>query len=456
MNSFNNISNSQEWNSSYLFIIFIGAIMQFTSLNSSAQNQKISFREVDQTSYFLYTAENWDSLISYCNFALDNNHDYFYLRLRLGIAYYNKANYLKATTHLLKAEKFNKNNPVTQEYLQLSYLYSNRLLEANTFAKKQKIIESINLETGPIFSNNVKLNKSNNLFSRGQGVIYGEQDLNDRKYYTQLGIKLAPAKRVSLYIGYNNLIISKIKQIQYFPTGPQGILPRKVEHDYKLYQNGVYAAANVLVAQGLILNPAIHYLKVNYTTIYSNFPPEQGEAFSISEQKTSLNNIVLSMALNKTISVFNVGIFGSYSDLNYKEQYHAGGSFSWFPRGNLDLYTTSKLVFAWEDGANRTVYDQLVGFKAATRLWLEGSVTFGKILNYNENNAYVVYNSGDKINFRTSANIIVPLDSHIELSLRYHFVQFESEWFRQSVSGTEIINTEYNNHLLIGGIKWTF
>ncbi len=459
MNSIKNISNSQKRNFPYLFINFLGAFIIFLSLNSYSQNQKLSFQEADQNSYTLYAQQNWDSLISYCNYALENNHDYFNLRLRLGIAYYNKANYYKATAHLLKANNFSKNDPVTMEYLQLSYLYSNRILEANSLAKKQKILESVNFETGPIFSDNIEKNKQEDLIGSNQGEFYGEQDLNDQKYYTQLGIKLSPVKKVSFYFGYNNLLIDKLKQIeyQYIPIGPQGILPERIEKEfkYKLHQNGIYANMNVLFADNFILTPAIHYINVKYTTIYLTFPQNQFGLPKIVEQSTNLDNLVLSLGLSKTISVFNMGIFGSYSDLNYKEQYQAGGSFSWFPKGNLDIYTTSKLVFAWEEEDNRTVFDQLIGYKAMSKLWLEASVTFGEILDYNENNAYVVYNSGDKINVRATGNIIVPLNDHFELSLRYHFVKFEGEWYKRSVGVTEAIKTEYNNHLIMGGLKWT-
>jgi len=460
MKSINNISNNKTRNYPNVLIISLGVFILFMSLNSYSQNQKISFQEVDQTSYMLYTTQNWDSLISYCNYALDNNYDYFYLRLRLGIAYYNKANYYKATTHLQKANELSKNDPVTQEYLQLSYLYSNRTLEANTFNKKQNFFESVNFETGPIFSDNIEKNKQEDLIDPNQDEFYGEQDLNGKKYYTQLGLKISPAKRVSFYFGYNNLLIDKLKQIeyQYIPNGPIGILPKFIEEEfeYTLYQNGIYANMNILIAEGLIVTPAVHYLNVKYTTINLSLEQNQFGVPEIIEESSDIDNLVLSLSANKIISVFNAGIFGSYSDLNYKEQYQAGGSFTWFPKGNLDLYTTSKLVFAWEEGANRTVFDQLIGFKAASSLWLEGSVTFGEILDYNENNAYVVYNSGDKINFRATGNIIVPLNNNFELSLRYKYVKFEGEWFRQSVNGTKNIKTEYNNHLLIGGLKWTF
>jgi len=455
MISINNISNSNKRNFPYLLINFLGAFIIFLSSNSYAQNQKISFQEVDQTSYSLYTAQNWDSLISYCNYALEDNHDYFYLRLRLGIAYFNKANYYKATAHLLKADKFSKNDPVTMEYLQLSYLYSNRKLEANTFAKKHNFLESVNFETGPIFSNNISKNNQENLIDPGQNEFYGEQDLNDQKYYTQLGFKISPIKRVSFYFGFNKLTISKLKQIETLPLGPQGILSEKSENEYKLNQNGLYANMNLLFANDFILTPAVHYINVKYTTIYLTFPQNQFGPPEIVKQSTVMDNLVLSLGLSKSISVFNVGINTSYSDLNSKEQYQAGGTFSWFPKGNLDIYTTSKLVFAWEEEDNRTVFDQMIGYKALSKLWLEASVTFGEILDYNENNAYVVYNSGDKINFRATGNIIVPLNEHFELSMRYHFVKFESAWYTQSAAVTNAIKTEYNNQLLLGGIKWT-
>jgi len=450
--------------------VFLGGFILFCVCEGFAQDQKLSYAEVDETTYLLYSQQNWDSLVSYGKYAIHQGHDFFYLRLRMGIAFFYKENYMLAIQQLNKADKLNKNNPTVKEYLYYSYRYSNQKLQAKnldfiTFEQattgNKKNIESINLETGPILSNNIKNNKANNLIVPERGEVYGEQDLNDWKYYTQFGSNFYLGKSISMYLGYNNLQIFKLKQIAYLdlenPGVPANNLIRSEEGNYTLHQNGFYGNAGFLLKKGFIITPAIHYLNVKYQTIYLQVPGAGAvnQALKVVYKPTQINNIVVYLGLSKSFSVFNAGLFGSYSNLNDLEQYQGGASFSWFPKGNLDLYFTSKLTSSWEDNNNRLVFDQLLGFKVLPELWIESSVSFGQLLNYNENNAFVIYNSGDQINARFTANIIVPLNEKIELSCRYNFVKFESNWISLGQLGTDIINTEYNNHLILGGITWT-
>ena len=162
-----------------------------------------------------------------------------------------------------------------------------------------------------------------------------------------------------------------------------------------------------------------------------------------------------SLSISKNISLFNVGLHASFSNLNNKEQYQLGGSITWLPKGNLDYYTTSAFTSAWEGDDNRIVFDQLIGAKIFSRLWLEGFITFGEMKNYNEKNAFIVHNSGDKIKFRAGANVIVPLTDKIEISFRYQYLKEESYLFRYvGEDSYKIINSDYQNNTLIGGIKW--
>jgi len=64
-----------------------------------------------------------DSLIDVAQNAVDNGIDYFYLRMRLGIAYYNKAEYKRAAVQFDKALSFNPWTQTALEYAYYSYVY---------------------------------------------------------------------------------------------------------------------------------------------------------------------------------------------------------------------------------------------------------------------------------------------------------------------------------------------
>ncbi|MCU0409034.1 MAG: hypothetical protein MUD02_08815, partial [Bacteroidales bacterium] len=78
-----------------IFLLFAAQVLR-------AQDNT-DFRYHDSLTYKLYTDKNWNELISAAKKALHDGHDYYYLRMRIGIAYYEKKQYASAATHFRKA-----------------------------------------------------------------------------------------------------------------------------------------------------------------------------------------------------------------------------------------------------------------------------------------------------------------------------------------------------------------
>ena len=72
----------------YIFILFA----VFTVIRANAQDT-INSATVEQKSYQLYLDKKWPELIKFGNKAIHLGYDYFYLQMRIGIAYYEKKNY---------------------------------------------------------------------------------------------------------------------------------------------------------------------------------------------------------------------------------------------------------------------------------------------------------------------------------------------------------------------------
>jgi hypothetical protein len=460
-------------------------------LGAKAQEHVMDFKSVDQETYRHFLFNDWDSLIYTGNKALENGTDYFYLRYRLGIAYFSKGNYLKASHHLEKSLGFNSMDELAMENLYLSYKYANRQLEANALTtkfparlneklntKKNKLIDYYYFEPGYTISNNIEKNeketfndiKGNGAPPRKDEVLYGQQDLNDDKYFINAGAKLNLSRKISAYLGYGFLATSKLKQIQTLNLVVSGdtydTITKFYSNNYKLYQNEAYANAQISAWKGFIVTPALHYLNIHFNTIFANtnaydtlLPqidtiPVKLTEYIISENDTSFNNFVTSLSVSKNISLFNLSLKGTWSNLNNKEQYQTGGMVIFYPKGNLDIYTTTSIVSTWQDNINRFIVEQQVGFKMLKKLWVEGFVTLGEMVNYNEKNALVIYNSGDKINFRAGADFIIILSDNIELSFRCRYTAEEGKLVRYSNHSYSETSLDYQNNTFTGGIKW--
>lgn len=115
----------------YIVLIFL-----FAQLCAKAGMQDtLSFDGVEKSSYRLYQHSSWDCLARYCDYAIGKGYDYYYLRMRAGIACFKLNRYRKAIPHFEKALMFSVNDAAANEYLYYCYLYSGQYEQARWLAK---------------------------------------------------------------------------------------------------------------------------------------------------------------------------------------------------------------------------------------------------------------------------------------------------------------------------------
>ena len=110
------------------FILFLGILCLVGSANSQTP---LSYPMVDAQTYALWQKGEWRSIISLGKQALKNDIDFYYLRVRMGIAYYERKNYHMAIHHFEKAYAISQQEAYLKEYLYYSYLFAGRDFEAS-------------------------------------------------------------------------------------------------------------------------------------------------------------------------------------------------------------------------------------------------------------------------------------------------------------------------------------
>ena len=181
----------------------------FTVLSFSTVAQNTSYKTVDSVSFYLYENRLWDNLKDYGKIAKKMDYDFHFINLRVGIAYYQSKQYLKAEKYLNNAYKQNPTSTIAAEYLYASALKNGNTLLAgslhssvtNDSIKFTQAISNINIESG------IK-------FSADKSVA------GDVNYYT-FGLGHLPSKNVAIYQSYlfqnqNNNIWGEWKQHQYY------------------------------------------------------------------------------------------------------------------------------------------------------------------------------------------------------------------------------------------------
>jgi hypothetical protein len=272
----------------------------------------LDYATADAKTYTYMQSAQWDSVIHYGDLALKNNIDYFYLRVRLGMAYYYKQNYTKSIHEFEKAMNFNSSDAYTQEMLYYGYVLAGRESDALSFtsamsdaAKKDagvtriKFLNSLYLEGGPSLSNNFSKNENtdfNDVPNRsGYACLLGNI------YYGHLGAKFQTGKKVTIYAGFSRLS----EQIRFFNDATEHTpfgrsfyqwdtvvwhplpSPGQYTHDTiyenhqafkdsmissvlknNLQQSEFYFNCNIHLTKGLDVTPFLHILNTKYTYVY--------------------------------------------------------------------------------------------------------------------------------------------------------------------------------------------
>ena len=118
-------------------LILITGIVAVTASEICAQDP-LDFNTINTETYRLYMAGQWDSVIDMGKLSLRQETDFYYLRMRMGIAYYQQKNYRMAACHYKKALKLNQADPAALEQLYYSCLMSGKTEHAMLVRKQFK------------------------------------------------------------------------------------------------------------------------------------------------------------------------------------------------------------------------------------------------------------------------------------------------------------------------------
>ena len=102
-----------------------------------AQNAT-DYIKIDKQTYDAFTKKDWKQVTDIGKEALTEGVDYYFLRYRLGVAFYEQKQYRAAIAHFEKALIFNQFDEVSKEYLYYAYLSSERFSDAEKLSKTMR------------------------------------------------------------------------------------------------------------------------------------------------------------------------------------------------------------------------------------------------------------------------------------------------------------------------------
>lgn len=435
-------------------------IVLFYSICTFAQTEW-TYKSVDSITYQQYKKKDFKNLKKTGEKALKKEIDFYYLRTRLGIAYFETKNYEKAVVHLKRALEMYPSEALIKEYYYFSLLNTLRTADAydlaNGFSKtlqnkigfkkqnKSNLLNSFdNISvTTNIITNKNYLKKDDALLGDG---IYTENTLTNTTSIGNLYVENSISNRVKIYNSFSYITINSTGIVQTLNSDTEKRDYNNTNLNYTL--GGNYAIKNLF---NVNLFGSFHQEQSNHLTATPNLSD-----FSLiyKDNNYQFHSYSAGVAFSKRIK--NVGINTSFSVSNFSEgkQYQYGTSLLWYPFGNTNFYSNSSFTYLLNNTKKQYIYSQYVGFKLGknTRFELNGS--FGNHQNLISSNGLISYNTIDPIWFLGDAKLFLNY-KNFTLIPSYGIQKREGSYdVYTSIDTFRTIKNKYNNNLYKFTILW--
>jgi tetratricopeptide (TPR) repeat protein len=395
-------------------IILLPALLLFFTISSQGQ-EKPDFTHYNQMTYQHYLNGEWDQVITLAREALKQDIDFYYLRARMGIAFYEKGIYTAAAGHLNKALEYNSAEPLMLEYLFYAYYFSGRYADAiQLYHKHKQILKEIPSAYRPRFFDGLNLNGTHKWsnHSTAEGLEVG----NLR--YASVGLKHYIGGRLN-FSHFAGVLDQALRDKYYFGN-------ELIHYPYFFYQADYFARLTVLVANGWEVSPAFHFTGVD----------------AVSMQ---YNDIYYGIGIRKRAGRISIGFNYGHSEIYDKSFSQYVPEIVYYPFGNNKLYFSASSVFTSGD-----LHQQVLFGSAVVRIfpitWIEGFFGSGKAQYLSLYEGALIYNNPDFLISRTGLSITQYLNE--KTSIQGYYIAEKKE---QVVSGDP-----YVHHVLSIAINFKF
>lgn len=435
--------------------LIITATLLFLAVHARPQ---LNYPEVEKTSYELYLQGRWKELIRYSEEARRQGIDFFYLKVRTGIAFYNLKKYRTASEWFLKAWEDEQEFTWLQEYLYYSLLYAGREAEAfraaGSFSTdiQQKIgfsgnkITRVALETGYGYNPDlVRLTGAPHDSDAGTGTDYGEAFYLKNYHFGSFDLSHRITPGLSLFHSLTYMGINREERIDWYGRNM---------FDSRTNQLQYFMNPLVVVGKKIYLSPSLCLIIGDFSYYSGEFIGSYPEFIPSA---ISYQDLVFSVS---TWSHF--GNFSPGGEINYATLGEAGFSqysfwVTYYPLSNARLYLTPRLYLRGDK--NGFGYNTL-GISAGGQLGqvhIYGQYLNGKMENFIEAAGYIVSNFPGTSEQKFSGSIYFPAGKKRKLVLRY-IVQNVSETYQVYSNYEKSRSKNYNfaKHTLTAGISWNF
>jgi hypothetical protein len=347
----------------------------------------LTFNSIDKTTYQLYETKQWNKLQKWGNIAIKNGYDYYYLRMRLGIAAFESKQFREAIVHFKKALVLNNEDNLAYEYLYFAYLYCDREEAA------RKLSSGFNKEFAD-YMHTSKLNPINLISLEGGTKLSDSSKLFKPPAYIQVSFNHFVNRKFSLYHALTYYSQTEYRfsnyQFQYYL---RGIVPLKKELTLTV-------GSHVLFGNPSYTEQAVVQFTVQDPPPYPGAPrPPARSTSSLQTLETVAQTVAFAgaLTLTKSMRLLDVSLGSSVLLSDTATQFQVNSGITIYPLKNHNLIIGGNFYLHSSNYFSGTsiAYSPFITIRAAKRLYLNLSYFNNNGNNISEQTAFFINNSYD-------------------------------------------------------------
>ena len=459
-------------------ILFVSCLMIL--VQKSFSQEELDFIKADKSTYNAYMEQRWKDVIDTAEMAIAKGFDFYYMRMRAGIACSELKKYRKAIIHYNKALEFNSGdatatNQLYEAYIKSGFHHQAAWLMANDSVKPRKFTAIIP-EAGYNINNSYAVLKTAYQKPDANLNYFFEKDLSGPFAYYSIAFihELSPKWQVDQSFSY--LTMDKFKQIHFDRNvllNPGHII---FENSYKTtqyawYLNPVYYKEENRQISFFLHGFLINSDAVNYNVVGAIMPQQQGPVnpqpldymLAVDSSKSTLFEIAGGLSFKKHRTYFMRSLqFSAYKGTDVF-RFQAGLSYTLYPFAK-PCFSSESSLYALLGTDNGIVFKQNFHINILSSFSADLYGMAGNMSYFADNNGAIVYNLPDVMRLKAGITLqYFPLKK-IGITAGYSFSQSETKFVWNEFRGftnkgqvrfdTNVELHKYTNHLIFGGIIW--
>ena len=442
----------------------------------------LNYAQIDTLSYNAYLNKDWNEVKSIGKKSIKQDIDYFFLRMRLGIAYYEQENYRKAAQHFDKALEYNPDDSLATEYLFYANKFANLDMQAslsltkshfknkNKFSDQQFWVKNIYAFYGFRSYNNINFQKLN---QQAHEYEYNSLNNDTTRFSTrtiapksyknfQIGatFRVKPFWEIEVAYQYYKVesdsfayvphpINSEIyqKTIDYVIPLQKDRIDSLANSLYSIKGSNNLKASQLYIKNEFLLNKNFKlYLFGDYQTytinskykaqkftndtiVYFESPTSFATDTIITnykdlerKSKISDHQILLGVAVQYIQAYYELEVSTNFLSTINKPSLQSDFSAKFLPFGNNKLTAGISLTYLkYEKDKSNMLFSPFINITPIERVNIKFSASFGERKNWQTDYGYSVYNSVYKIHniYRTALTVRIYKTMYLKVHYEY-------------------------------------